>query len=198
MAGLPTPLAIGRPFPRRDILVPCTPLCFTRRLGLDRFLRRRGPRIVAADPQPTFQLGDPQPLPRHHRPQLGVLGVLRIPQRRDLGVLGRHDLPQPRVGPAKPLNQRHLGHIGHSRRSSSLAGRDQAPRAPACRSTPQVSTTAEWTPRRPTPAALVPANYSTVSRGHHRARQDQNHRGPTRHARLRRLKLRKSIPTCTP
>src|SRR5674536_209716 len=32
--------------------------------------------------------------------------------------------------------------------------------------------------RHPTPTALVPANYSTVSRGHHRARQDRNHRGP--------------------
>jgi hypothetical protein len=64
--------------------------------------------------------------------------------------------PQPRVGPAKPLNQRHLGHIGHSKRSSSLAGRDQAPRAPACRSTPQVSTTPEWTLRRalPGPAGI--------------------------------------------
>src|SRR5680860_1145350 len=48
--------------------------------------------------------------------------------------------------------------------------------------------------RRPTQSPLVPTNYNHVSSPR---REPQIHRGPTRHARLRRLNLRKSTITMT-
>ena len=49
------------------------------------------------------------------------------PQRRQLAVPGRQQLPQPGVGGTKPLNYLRPGRLGHKERSSPSRPLDQAP-----------------------------------------------------------------------